>query len=182
MAVQGPLSGGTFTDDSTVGVVAWTNPGNAVSSNNSYAVASLTAGNPTSHYLRVTNFGFTIPSGANIDGVTVEFECFENVSFADVIDNSVRLYTGSFVGADKASATEWPTADAYRTYGGAADLWSATLSDTIVNASTFGVGISASLNTAFNNDVSIDHVRITINYTAAAGGGAAVSQTIIVGL
>lgn len=179
MASQGPLSGGTFTDDATVGSVSWSNPSNAASSNDVYAVASV-GFVQTTHYLRVTNFGFTIPGGANIDGVTVEVERKQS-SASVLIDSSVRLYTGSFVGSDKAAGVALPTTDTYVTYGGAADVWGAALTDSNVNASTFGVGYSVTYNTGISSDASVDHVRITINYTAAAGGGAAIPEMVVMG-
>ena len=61
---------GTQADLAGVGTITWSNPTNAASSNNSYATAA--AG--TSHYLRFSNFGFAIPTGATINGVTVGIE------------------------------------------------------------------------------------------------------------
>lgn len=177
MTTQGPLSGGTFTDDATIGTRTWTSPGNAVSSNDFYAVCSLTGGT-TSHYLRATNFGFTIPAGANIDGVVVGVERKNSSSLA-LTDASVRLYTGSFVGSDKATATQWPLTDTYEDHGGPTDVWGATLTDSIVNASSFGVGLAVIGNFT---DASVDHIRITVYYTAVPAGGPALSQTIVVGL
>lgn len=55
-------SPGTLADDAAVGTVAWSNPSNAASSNDSYATASGAGG--TTHYLKATNFGFAIPAGA----------------------------------------------------------------------------------------------------------------------
>jgi hypothetical protein len=60
----------TTADDSAVGTVTWASTANAVSSNDNYA----TAGVGTSHYLKLTNFGFNIPSSATITGVTVYIE------------------------------------------------------------------------------------------------------------
>jgi len=73
MPDTGAISPGTLADDAAVGAVAWTNPGNAASSDNAYAVFS-TSGVQQSHYLKATNFGFSIPAGATIDGVAVSIE------------------------------------------------------------------------------------------------------------
>lgn len=54
------------------GTVAWNNPANAVSSNGSYATASVDA--TATNYLHCTNYGFTIPAGATINGITVNVE------------------------------------------------------------------------------------------------------------
>src|SRR5690348_10863559 len=58
---QGPLSASSTSDcvddnTGTIGSVTWTSPGNAFSSNNTYATASL-GGSATSHYIKCTNFG-----------------------------------------------------------------------------------------------------------------------------
>jgi hypothetical protein len=143
MASEGPNSGGTFVNDNSIGTTAWTNPGNAMASDNVYAweegsnamtffpvkivkggsiVGSglgggtgvpltdtyVTFGNTTelwgqtwtasninasdfgvvvamdhvdgndSQYLKATNFGFSIPTDATIDGIKVEVEADRN--------------------------------------------------------------------------------------------------------
>ncbi len=71
----GPTSPGTGADDAAIGTRTWSNPGNITSSNNTYATATSSGGgNSTTHYLKATNFGFSIPSGATIDGITVGIE------------------------------------------------------------------------------------------------------------
>ena len=76
MSSQGPNSPSSVTDNSNIGTETWSNPGNAVSSNNSYATVSLTGSvtpGSQSHYLFATQFGFSIPSGT-INGIVVEVE------------------------------------------------------------------------------------------------------------
>ena len=70
MASEGPNDPGTITNVA-YGTQAWANPSNAGSSNDSYATRTLSG---VSDYLRATNFGFAIPSGATIDGILVEVE------------------------------------------------------------------------------------------------------------
>lgn len=69
----GPNSPTGGADDSSVGTITWSNPTRIVSSNDSYATAGLDD-NQISHYLKATNFGFSIPSGAVINGITAEIE------------------------------------------------------------------------------------------------------------
>ena len=71
----GATSPGTTADDSAVGTIVWTNPNNSKVSDNVYAiVTNANCGIPTSHYLKATNFGFSIPAGATINGIVVEIE------------------------------------------------------------------------------------------------------------
>lgn len=124
-----------------------------------------------------------------------------------VVFNSVKLVKGGTISGNEKATGAVTTTDAYYTFGGAADLWGVTLTDTDVNASTFGVVVSlkatgyATINatsrylkaTNFSFsipsgatingitveveankfgaivDARIDHIRITVDYTAAAG-------------
>ena len=119
-------------------------------------------GGATTHYLKATNFGFTIPGGSVIDGIVVEVERKENSSSV-CKDSRIRIVKGGSVGStDKSSVTEWPTTDTYKTYGGAADLWGETWSSTDINDSTFGFALSA-LGVGFGT-AQVDHIRITVYY------------------
>jgi hypothetical protein len=70
-ASQGPNSPGTMADDASVGTSAWSNPDNAKVSDNAYAKDT---SNILSHYLKASNFSFSIPSGATVVGIKVEIE------------------------------------------------------------------------------------------------------------
>jgi hypothetical protein len=180
VASQGPLSPGTLVSLSDVGTVAWANVTNAAASDNARAEANI-ATSAVSHYLKATNFGFTIPSGATIDGIVVEVERREE-SAAGIRDNRVRIVKGGVVGStDKAdTATNWPASDAYKTYGSASDLWGQTWTGSDINSSTFGMVIAATWTVAGSGLAEIDHIRITVHYTTGitlvATAGAATAQ------
>jgi len=70
-ADEGANSPGTMADDATVGTVAWSNPDRAKSLADGNATAVLSSLG-VSHYLKATNFGFSIPTGATIDGILAE--------------------------------------------------------------------------------------------------------------
>lgn len=77
MADTGALSPWTCADDSAVWTGARSNPDNAKISDNVYAYAQpgiFGFGYNLSHYLKATNFGFTIPVGATIVGIKIEVE------------------------------------------------------------------------------------------------------------
>lgn len=161
MGTLGPNSGATFASDATLGIVAITNAANANLSDNAYATAVL-LGTQTSQYLKCTNFGFTIPTDTTITGITVNVERNSTVGLTTT-DNSVKLVKGGAIsGNDKATGTTWPTSDAVATYGSATDLWGLSLLPSDVNASNFGVVVSAI--TTLAATASIDYVSITIDY------------------
>jgi len=170
MPSQGPNSPSTVADDSSIGSVAWSNPGNATTSDDSRATASIRSQSGPSHYLKATDFGFSIPSGATIDGIEVEVEKGSNAN-NQVADNAVRIVKGGTIGSTDKSGANWATTDAYITHGGASDLWGKTWTPTDINNSNFGFAISASCGAPVFRDGYIDHIRITVHYTEGAGGG-----------
>lgn len=149
------------------GTVAWNNPANAVSSNGSYATASVDG--TATNYLRCTNYGFTIPAGATINGITVNVER-RSSSAADggSRDAVVRLIKGGVIGtSDRATATVYPTADAYEAHGGAADRWGTSWMPSDINTGNFGAAFAATKPNAAGpaHTISVDHIQITVDYT-----------------
>lgn len=154
-------NGNTFASDNTLGVVAITNPANAQTSDNTYATAVLLL-SQISNYLKVTNFNFLIPSDATITGVTVSIERSSN-TLNGTHDDSIKLVKGGVIlGNELASASQWPTSDAVATYGSSSNLWGLTLTPADVNASTFGVVISAIADLA--STAQVDQVTMAIDY------------------
>lgn len=184
---SGPLSPGTLADDSGVGTLAWSNPSNAASSNNSYATAADSSGSIVlTHYLKATNFGFSLPAGAVVKGILAEVERKSSDPTNQMAgDNRVRIVKGGTIQStqDKADKDDlppsggsdnWPAADAVKSYGGATDLWGLTWADTDIEASNFGVAIAAQIQAAspLTMTASIDHVKITVYYTVPASPAA----------
>lgn len=166
MASQGPLSPGTMADDSAVGSAAWADVNNAKVSDNIYATTG-TIDAATSHYLKATNFGFSIPVGATIDGILVEIE--RHMDGSDITDSRVSIVkSDGVVGTtNKASAVGWVTTlNTYYSYGTASDLWGETWSPADINDADFGVVLSVSSVINFS-DAFVDHIRITVHYTEA---------------
>ena len=171
-------NGGTFADDSAVGTETWSNPSNAQTSNDSYAsasVLSVIAINTITHYLKVTNFGFTIPTGATINGVLARIERKADIDGspdgAGAQDNIVKLVKGGTVSGNNKQVTNfYPDVDTYRSYGGSADLWGLTFTYTDINASNFGIVLSSKGITSGSGEtvtITVDHIELTVYYTEA---------------
>lgn len=169
MASAGPNSAATIVDDAGIGDTAWTNPGNAVSSNDTYAVCTFTSIGGISHYLNAQDFGFSLPAGVTIDGIVVEVEKKKGSGAPTINDTRIRIIKGGAIGSTDKSGAAWSETEAYVTYGGAADLWGETWADTDIEATNFGFAMSATggLGGAGYN-ISVDHIRITVYYTEAA--------------
>lgn len=173
MASQGPLYPATTASLSNAGssenAEAWVSPGNISADDGTTAsITAATYDTPDiSQLLVASNFGFTVPSGATINGITVEID--RNNAAGAASDNRVQLGKGTafanLVGTNKAdTATDWPAALATVSYGGAADLWGTTWTDSEVNASSFAVFLSVQADAA-NTDIAVDFIRVTVTYT-----------------
>lgn len=137
----------------------WNTPSNIVSSNNSYADATLLPGAQTD-YLAATQFGASFTS-SGIAGIEVRLEWYTDNQHSYTVyltkDGSATVgnpSTGTIVGVEEQV-----------TLGGASDLWGTTWSESEVEASTFGVLIRAAdtLETSGTSYVDFVEVRITYN-------------------
>lgn len=160
---------GTGADAAGTGTVTWASPGNATADDTSYSTATVTAIN-ASHYLKMTNYGFSIPAGATINGITVEINKFQSgAASAGPADQFVYLVKAGTIqtsGSNKANTgTRWPASEAISTYGSTSDLWGNTWADTDINDSGFGVALA--INSNSSRIASVDYIRITIEYTPA---------------
>lgn len=181
MASQGPNACGTGTNVST-GVstfVAWSNPGNITVNDSSYATAAMRANvsqTRQTRYLIASNFGFTIPVGATINGIVVEILRSATTTSKSPMDLLIQLTSDAsntgLAGDDKSSASVWPTTDAFATYGSSSDVWTFSPTVSKVNGSGFGVAIRGTIGSGGKTSVTmqVNFVRMTVYYTPAASG------------
>ncbi len=168
----GPNNGNSFSNDASVGTLAWSSTNYAQLSDNNRAPANVSLGilsSVTTNYLSATDFGFSIPSGASICGIQVDVEKKYNLILGlltSITDHSVRIVKGGTIsGSDHASGSGWASTDAYSSYGGSSDLWGLTWTAADINAPGFGAVISATVSSglaALTLDALINHIRITV--------------------
>lgn len=163
-----------YSNNTSVGSFAWSNLSNVQLNDNNYATAGQSVGilsSVNSNYLIASNFGFSIPSSATICGIIVEVE--RNASGligigASITDNSLKIVkAGAIAGTDHASGAAWPSSEAYASYGNSTDSWGTTWTPSQINASNFGIAISAKLTTglaALFLTPGIDHIRISVYF------------------
>lgn len=152
MSSQGPLNWGTSADDTTDGgTVAWSGTGSPGTPG--YGTTS-----GQTHYLKLTNFGFSIAALSSILGIQVSLTTTKSGSSA--MDNSVKLLKGgALTGSDKSAGASW---GATNNYGGTSDVWGATLSASDVNASGFGVALQGNVSPATTG--ALTGATITVTY------------------
>ncbi|MGA2418146.1 MAG: hypothetical protein ABSF55_02825, partial [Candidatus Staskawiczbacteria bacterium] len=181
---QGPNNGSTFADNATVGTLTWSNPSNAQTSNDVYAVATSAGPGPQpTHYLKATNFGFSIPTGATINGIEVKVE--RDTTSTSVKDNGVYLVkntglTGTDHSITSSSASGFTSCsspatgtgcwlqntETIVTYGSSTDLWGTTWTPSDINNTATGIVFSASRTAGSNSrTISVDNINIKVYYT-----------------
>lgn len=168
-ASQGPLVPATAVDlfDSDVSWNFVTNiQNNTNNATHTYAVI-ITSQQPSTIY--VNDFGFSIPTSATINGITVQINRYSDDS--GMQDNNVFLVdnTETPVGDNKSNPEEfWPIAQNLPiTYGGSSDLWGTTWTPTIINSDKFGLHLKGYWTgyTKFNFNIYVAWIKITVDYT-----------------
>jgi hypothetical protein len=156
-------------NNTTIGTVNWANPGNAITSNTSYATAGVAGGGTTTRYLLCSNYGFNLPAGSRIDGITVNVERRSSSAAAGgVQDAAMRIVQGGVIGtADRSTTTQYTTSDFTEPHGGATDLWGLTWTWADINAANFGAAFATRKNTPGGGTFTIfvDVIGITVDYT-----------------
>lgn len=167
MPIAGPNSPSSGANDASIGNTAWVSPGNITTSNDVWATAVLATDTAVSNWLVATNFGFSVPSDAFINGVVVEWE--QSSTANHILDYKVQLVkAGVPLGNSLAKAVVWKTTDKYSLYGDGDTLWGLSLTPADVNATNFGAAISATADPAETDTAQVDHCRITIIYSESS--------------
>jgi hypothetical protein len=165
---SGSRNAGVGADVADIGTVAWGTPGNITIVGAPYATMSVPASAIT-HYLQGTQYGFAIPSGSTIYGITVVINRQSSGRTAPFLrDNVVSLVKGGVItGKNKAiTGIDWPnTGLGTATYGSSSDLWGTTWTAADINAANFGVVLSAvDAKTTRARTATVDYIQITVYY------------------
>lgn len=166
------ISPGTTVDDTvnrSASWVAWTNPNNTQVSDGVFATAGLGFNHAKTDYLKATNFGFSIPADAVINGVLVEAQSKLSAGLGYWVQVSLvkaGTMAGSILSGDANAVTTTLSYSSIPSSGASTNLWGNTLTPSDINDSGFGVEISL-LNDSTSATASFDHVRITVYYTTS---------------
>jgi hypothetical protein len=169
------LSGGLFTvgpNDAGTGATgggsgyAWSNTGRVTANDNNYANSSINK-NKFSEALNATNYGFSIPSNAIINGVEVAIGRYGSGSNS-LQDNSVKLIVGGSTQGNNNGdqSTFWPTSGTPANYGSTSDLWGNSLTPAQINDPNFGVALVVdNNNNSGSRTAHVDYIEVTVTYT-----------------
>ena len=163
----------------------WNSPSFIEVNDANYATYNVENSTATSGLLVAEGFGFSIPAGATITGISVAILKYATVTVTgEVRDTTIQLLkSGSGVGSNLAQAGSWATSSTLYNYGSSSNLWGATWTPAQINASNFGVSIAAQVSAggAVPPHVAITfahvgYVTITVNYNTSSGGGSSASS------
>lgn len=164
MSDTGWKSPGTVVNDDSVSGRSWQNLDNAKieDGNTSYIIEPA-----HTQYLKATNFGFSVPSGATIDGIEVGVKRKSSSGDYWILDYSVKLVKsdGGFSVANRANTDygQWSTTLTYAFYGGSSDLWGESWTSSDINNSNFGIAFSVD---GYDDPrLEVDHIQIKVYYT-----------------
>lgn len=170
MSTQGPSFAGTVSQISTNdGGNVWSNLNNIKANDGLFASMPFestffSAGNS----LVTTNFGFSVPTTATINGITVAINRRQDNTSTQ--DSGIQLLKAStVVGTNKSTGASWPSTATTITFGSVSDLWGTTWTPAEVNGSGFGFQLDCVGNSFAGSQANVDYITITITYTPAAG-------------
>lgn len=128
-------------------------------------------------YVVIRNFGLTVPSGVNVDGVQVAMNWQGQFAGTGVIANAALFYQGQILGAVKSPGTQNSQSPTTAIEGGGGDPWGAILTPDIINDSTFGFGMQILAQESGGSDRSfINSFTITVYYTTLSTTGTCTSS------
>src|SRR5690606_26209945 len=87
----------------------------------------------------------------------------DGITYVEASDNIVKLVKGGSVVGDDKSSGSWPIELAPELYGGPTDLWGTSLTPAEVNASDFGVVLSATVGS--DAVAYVAHIQIKVFYS-----------------
>ena len=148
----------------------WSNLGNLVSTDSSYADSGSISPFNSFGELTVPFTIYGIPGGATIDGIQVGVTRKAG-SALHFYDSDVHIVVNGANGSNKADANAWSTTDESINYGGGADLHGLTPTVADLEAS-FSVKFTASNNGIMPDTAYYDVVSLSIFYTEPASGAA----------
>lgn len=93
--------------------------------------------------LTFSNFGFSIPTGANILGIALSAVLVSQSSTSGVLSQVALWNSSGQVGTSKSPNTPFTPSLVTEAYGSSTDLWGASLTPAIVNDPTFGYAMAA---------------------------------------
>ncbi|MBI4086984.1 DUF5011 domain-containing protein [Candidatus Kaiserbacteria bacterium] len=165
---SGPNTPVSAVNDSSTGAgtISWSTITSPFTIDGTSSASVSLASTRTTKYLKFTDFGFSIPANATIDGISVTLT--RRTTVVDVVRDAVVALVGDSATTTSKADTSifWPIAFTSKSYGGSADTWGRSWTASEINSASFGVIVSAeNADAASSRTVHIDGVTVTVTYT-----------------
>jgi hypothetical protein len=135
-------------------------------------------------FLRCSNYGFSIPSGATILGIQARIKNGDiQTKASGPWDSEIRLaWNASAANLSANTLHTGLTRDVYEVWdiGGPTNMWgesSATLTPTVINSTDFGLVFKAARSGTNQQGYSLSTIRLSVYYSATRNGNVRVSQS-----
>lgn len=156
-------------NDAAVGSVAWTGTGSALDGpNGAFASVSLT-GAQTSNYLKLTGYGFAVPSGVTITGIQAQYYVTNGPGGGSWTPTAKLAKAGVVTGTATLVNIDTYAFGRLFTLGGPTDLWGTTWASTDINNTGFGAAFSVAQSSGGPILQYVDYIAITVYFTLATG-------------
>ena len=144
---------------------AWSNLGNLTATLPASVASASVSGGSSTQVIYASNLGFSVPAGAMITGIQVNFAgSGQAFRLSGLLHCSVTP-DGSFTSYESFPPGNGVGGYNAGTFGGTSDLWSFAYTSAIVNSSAFGVKLFCSNGSSSNELFTLNNVSITIYYT-----------------
>ena len=129
-------------------------------------------------FIIIQNFGLSVPSGVNIDGIQVSINWQGQYAGTGILANVALYYQGVIYGQPKSPGDQNQQTATTATQGGGSDLWGANITPLIANDTTFGFGVQILAQESGGSDRSfINSFTITVYYTTFSNTGTCTPST-----
>lgn len=161
---------GTAANDNAVGTLAWTNANNIKVDDSTSATVDHGASETNTNYIKATNFGFALPTNANVIGIKVYVKQLNDKSSPShyTKDSMVRIIkAGTVQSANYGNNTDRSETVSQVIYGGTNDLWGTTWTYSDINNSGFGIALAY---TGLGSIINVYSVKVEVYYTTPVAG------------
>lgn len=145
----------------------WSTPLAAKKEDGVFATGAFCCLGDTTRSLNASNFGFTVPEDATIQGIKVLLKAQSTVDrgFRDAEMRLARTAFGGGFGDDLRSEVPYTRVSSLRQYGDATALWGGSLTPEVVNSPDFGVTYrSTKPPLGFGMVHQVDAISMTVYY------------------
>lgn len=153
-------------DNNEIGSKTWDNPSYIqIESLDNNASIDFGGTETITHYLKATNFGFTIPDNGIITGIEVAVTLFNDKGYIShyAKDSSIKIIKNGVISTTNlGNNTDQLTTPINNViYGSNSNLWGESFTPDDINASNFGVALSY---TGYGSIINIYYVKIKVYY------------------